>query len=348
MFPYPIDGARSKTRIARKQLWIELIVPVSSMAQAGGYSTNPFPVISHRGETSPWGMGRVDISRQAIIPRHAPLWGLSGYLNMTLSKAEFQSREAQGASQSATSPLSQVKESISILFLSAVSQNLSAGRRRCYGFRLAVEGDSDLLLFVNSLRHDSSSGSILLDAFVVPLTRARIANLMPALQRLAGDETHLTIAITREEEIMWKQMLPALVERSRVSWTHTSRCEYGEDAQNCPRSNLHGEPSICSCGEGRDHRSMPAQFKGFSPFATRIALSPISAIPYLEPMALSAFASTLASSGSIPGSTNAPSCTNCGAREANLRSCASCGKARYCDQDCQKANWKAHKKACKA
>ena len=348
VFPYPIDGARSKTRIARKQLWIELIVPVSSMARAGGYSMNPFPVISHGPEITPWGMGRVDISQQAIIPRNTPLRELSGYLKMTLSKAEFQSREAQGASQSATSPLMQVKESVTILFLSVVGQNPSAGKTRCYGFRLAVESDSDLLLFVNSLCHDSSSGSVLLDAFVVPLTIARIESLMPELQRLARDKTHLTIAITREEEIMWKQMLPALVERCRVSWTHKSECEYGANAQNCPRSTLHGEPSICSCGEGKDSRSMPVQFKGFSSFATRIALSPISAVPYLEHMAVSTFASTPASIGSVPGSTYVPSCSNCGKQKADLKSCTRCGKASYCDQDCQKANWKAHKKTCKA
>lgn len=39
-------------------------------------------------------------------------------------------------------------------------------------------------------------------------------------------------------------------------------------------------------------------------------------------------------------------CTHCEKAPANLKTCAKCKVAQYCDRDCQKADWKAHKKIC--
>ncbi|KAK4135876.1 hypothetical protein BT67DRAFT_440752 [Trichocladium antarcticum] len=41
-------------------------------------------------------------------------------------------------------------------------------------------------------------------------------------------------------------------------------------------------------------------------------------------------------------------CTTCRKTppEVNLKHCAKCSVTRYCSRDCQKANWKAHKKIC--
>jgi splicing suppressor protein 51 len=44
----------------------------------------------------------------------------------------------------------------------------------------------------------------------------------------------------------------------------------------------------------------------------------------------------------------AESCTSCrkAPPEVTLKHCAKCKTARYCSRDCQKADWKAHKKVC--
>lgn len=39
-------------------------------------------------------------------------------------------------------------------------------------FRLAKDDNSDLLIFASALRHDRESGSVCLDAYVVPLIAA--------------------------------------------------------------------------------------------------------------------------------------------------------------------------------
>ncbi|KAJ7638201.1 hypothetical protein FB45DRAFT_902243 [Roridomyces roridus] len=41
-------------------------------------------------------------------------------------------------------------------------------------------------------------------------------------------------------------------------------------------------------------------------------------------------------------------CSKCDTPNAALRRCAGCQMARYCDNTCQKAHWKIHRKACKA
>ena len=42
-------------------------------------------------------------------------------------------------------------------------------------------------------------------------------------------------------------------------------------------------------------------------------------------------------------------CTTCSktATEASLKQCGKCHITQYCSKECQQANWKTHKKACK-
>jgi hypothetical protein len=40
-------------------------------------------------------------------------------------------------------------------------------------------------------------------------------------------------------------------------------------------------------------------------------------------------------------------CAHCGEQEAVLRLCGNCRSVVYCDVECQRANWREHKKFCK-
>ena len=46
------------------------------------------------------------------------------------------------------------------------------------------------------------------------------------------------------------------------------------------------------------------------------------------------------------GSTHSFTCNYCGKNLLKIRKCAACGVVGYCDRDCQKAGWKAHKPIC--
>ena len=39
-------------------------------------------------------------------------------------------------------------------------------------------------------------------------------------------------------------------------------------------------------------------------------------------------------------------CARCGRVEGGLKACMKCKKVRYCGQECQRVDWKAHKKSC--
>ena len=41
-------------------------------------------------------------------------------------------------------------------------------------------------------------------------------------------------------------------------------------------------------------------------------------------------------------------CGACGRTDGAVSRCGGCGLVSYCSRDCQKAHWKAHKKACRA
>jgi hypothetical protein len=72
-------------------------------------------------------------------------------------------------------------------------------------------------------------------------------------------------------------------------------------------------------------------WKDFAPYVTRIAISPLFAVTYLE---------------AIGRKPDARRCIVC--RAKGNKKCAACKKARYCSEGCQKKDWKKHKEVCKA
>lgn len=333
-----------------------------------------------------WGMGRINLAESPIVAADMSLDTLSAFLGMTLSAKE---KDFQGAEPSQGSNFSRslfdMKESLALLFTSFACKHRSSGRKY-QAFRLAVDNDSDTLIFANALRHDQDSGSICLDAHVVPLTPPRVQKLHRALTKTASQM--LSIRLSDQEAILWKHILPALVERCRHSWQHQPTCEYHKNnnnktisspksspesspeatTTNCPLSILHGHSPICSCGEGQknDLSHFPREFSsdGFAQFATRIALTPLSAHPMVETMALNQVLgdSILSASSASASSSSAAEkrrqkdgkkekdgekekCGCCG-RVADLKACAGCGLVKYCNKDCQRQDWKGHKVEC--
>ncbi|KAK0951022.1 hypothetical protein LTR91_025257 [Friedmanniomyces endolithicus] len=189
-FPFPVDGSCSRTRIARKQAWIEVTVTWSLADRSHGYSLRPFPVIFVDGRPNCLGLGRVDLAKQPIMPPSTARNCSSGFLGMTLSEGEHSSRRNLSAAASSTRVLFELKESLAAIMLTFTGQGKGPKEKisTYNAFRLARDDNSDLLIFVNALRHDKDSGSVCLDAHVVPLTDRRVRVMADALQRAVSEQ----------------------------------------------------------------------------------------------------------------------------------------------------------------
>ena len=241
-------------------------------------------------------------------------------------------------------------------------------------FQLTVNQSCHTIIFASALRHDLDLGSIVLDCCVLPLTLPKVHQLVGSLADLQ-EKNPCSIALTKEESVLWKRLIPALVERCRT-WTHKPRCEYQQKGGVAPLSTEENETPLCSCGEGKD---LPDRFTKeengawapFAKYATRMALAPIFPVPYVEPSmtaflksaqglmageTLSQTTSTQAttrgssSPGALPSVNATTGAEKCDTRENTkgpLKRWTRCGPTRYCNHACQKAAWKDHKKVCK-
>ncbi|TFK33607.1 hypothetical protein BDQ12DRAFT_614957, partial [Crucibulum laeve] len=89
------------------------------------------------------------------------------------------------------------------------------------------------------------------------------------------------------------------------------------------------------CGRGNDVEGMLAVplWRNLAPYVTRVALSPLFAVSYLEAV------------GRDPDARKCSVCRRKG--KPRVKECTGCRKVRYCSPECQKSDWKTHKAKCK-
>ncbi|THW07839.1 hypothetical protein D6D03_02944 [Aureobasidium pullulans] len=341
-FPYPINGMKAK--LTRNPVSIELSAPTSNSIEIGGYAMNPFPVIDQNGtgDFLAWGMGRVDIDRQPLIKLPVDHLWLEGMFATASTRAD-RALNLSDMDYSRKPAMLKLREGLPLLFMGLVGLHPRFPGKI---FRLYVltEGDKvDAFLISNAIHHDRDSGSIFLDAFVVPLTPevAKSGLVQPTLNANRKE----IIDTAREEMILWKHLIPAAVERCRT-WEHKETCEYKINTTNTiPLSTFACRSPICTCGNGQDTNHLPPEFKPLAKFATRVAIPIIHAIPYMVAMMLDKLPNS--TSSQTPASPR-DICGHCGSvKFSGLKACTRCEKVKYCNHACQKAAWKEHKKVCK-
>ena len=187
------------------------------------------------------------------------------------------------------------------------------------------------MIFVANLHLDIGSHTVLADAWVPPGTMA----VQEKLGHLKIIFDIVTIKIDPDESEAWRYLLPLLIERCRT-WTHQPSCEYltrgtiplspdaGADPEKSP---------FCSCGVGVGTETFPQRFKSLAPYVTRMAISPLFAVPYLEKVGMMSEAPK-----------DQGGCKACGKQGGSLSLCGKCKTVRYCSKECQVKDWKAHKK----
>lgn len=349
-FPFPIQSYNSMTRVARKSSWIEVILPIHVAPRK-----DPFDTWTHVSSLPDQHLAldyipRVNLDIQPIMKFTTQKDGT--WLNIltgigAMSVAEQQVHH-QGNSSSESSK-SEFKQSLSVMFSSFMGFHPQVKEPiRIFQLTLRRNQSTHAYIFVRSLRHDLDLGSIALDAYFMPLTKARLQTLSAAVPRLlsVNAKPALGLSLSDDESTLWKRLLPALAERCRT-WQHKGTCEYRSNGK-IPLSVEPEENPLCTCGEGQTPSDFAEDNEEWAPFAkyvTRIAIAPVFPVPYVEATAAPTdFAQTIPAAQSAG---SGPKCDNCNTASTEVKNCAACGKARYCSKECQKTAWKVHKPHCK-
>jgi hypothetical protein len=252
-FPAPVTKMKSITRIARRSLYIEVEAPLADATIWKSFPAHLHPVFLARRTPLIWNLSRlnlnclpiIDISKKAEIQ----------WLNVHAG-GMFNTRERQLKTQpTSTSVESDVRfafrDSLFSLFMHFTG--LQGQKSHFAALNNPAGGGVHVIILISSLKLDLSNRTVVLDCAVLPLTNRLMPQLGPFLSAFSSRNI-CHIKVDADELQLWKQNLPAMVERCR-SWPHLARCEYRTHS-SIPLSTENGEPVICSCGNGK----MPANF----------------------------------------------------------------------------------------
>ncbi|KAJ7864784.1 hypothetical protein B0H14DRAFT_3602116 [Mycena olivaceomarginata] len=253
-FPFPVAVAQHRLRLARKSLWIEvIIVPLRTVH-------------------------RVNLERLPVLNLKTPQ--LSTWLNSHVAGA-FSEREARAKTKKEVDALMFVKDSISSIIVHASgTQSKGSSPQPVFALRDQATNNCDTVLFVDQLRFDLSAHTVVCDGFVLPLSFERVSKIHQGFSKLVPEM--INMPLEPGELASWKQLLPVLVERCRT-WTHRDSCQYVVEGRIPLTTEIEAIP-LCACGEGRDVQRMHdvPLWQPLAKYCTRMALSPLFAVSYLE------------------------------------------------------------------
>ena len=308
------------------------MVPVSGPFKPDGMAVNRYPVVSAGNVPNPWSIHRLNLFNLPVLNTDQKTDDLYNWLNPHVGSM-MSSRERTLRKKHKTDPLMLVKDTIHAIFVR--SSGIQGGPpMRVFSLRDSATNNCDTILFISDLRYDLHSHTMVCDGYVLPLTHNLLLKIEKPFGELVCRSDLLSTRVEEGEVQEWKRLLPAFAERCRTSWTHTDQCEYALEG-NIPRSELMEFDPLCSCGRGKDVEGMLKvdAWRPLAPYVTRIALSPLFAVSYLE---------------TVLRDPSAHRCSVCrGKGKPKIMTCSRCQKVRYCQKECQKRDWDAHKKNCK-
>lgn len=288
-----------------------------------GLSSNPFPIFLTNSIPNLWNIHYLNLPRCPVLDSKHPAW-LDAHVGLSFSDLEL----AGMIPNPERGVITDLKGTITGLFRLGDPMG-----RQIFGFR-NQKGRFVALIFINDLRLDLPSHTIVADACVIfRFDQKEVAQIVTQ-----ADDGSLAYTHIRYDELkLWWQLFPVLAERCR-EWKHTSACEYL--TRGVQTSFDLDQSPLCSCGLGK---SLPPSFldgprKGLAPLVTRIALSLLFPVSYLEKVG----SKFLNSRTRV-----AERCKTChGPGKPSLMTCSVCKAAKYCSTACQKDDWKTHKHQC--
>ncbi|KAF8885784.1 hypothetical protein BD779DRAFT_1532441 [Infundibulicybe gibba] len=335
-FPFPVDGSKSITRVARSSFYIEVEVPISSPRLPGGFMFQRFPIIKEGTTPTIWNIPYVKLDSMPRLGLENP-WKLKWLESIILSlRATDVTVSATGTWSGGQDVFSKVKRTMSTLLYYAAGIQ-AQGPKKWFSLGLIEPTNVvklSAILFIDGLRLDSASQTVVIDACVLCLTPAVIDRLHLILR-----SSKCTTNISAD---------PPKLARGPIyfpTWKHTAKCEY--ISGTIPLSTDLGNDPLCSCGRGIGVL-FPDEWKEWNelaPLFTRIAISPT--FP-LHPFDILGCARPLILEKTAQHLTPSACCTACnGPGKPELLACSACKQIKYCSAACQKNHWKVHKVQCK-
>ena len=289
---------------------------MSGPFESDGMKLNLFPVVGTEGVLRPWSIHRLNLSCLPVLDikaRKVDKW-LDTHVGSMLSTRERSLRRKRR-----NDALMFCKDTLHTMFVrSAGIQGGSA--RRLFALRDEATNNCDTVFFISDLRFDLHCHTMVCDGYVLPLTNELLPRIESSFAKLVHKGDMISVNVFEGEMQAWKQLLPAFVERCR-SWKHREDCEYKSQGK-VPLTDLMEVDPLCSCGRGKDTEGMSkvALWSKLAPHVTRVALSPLFAVSYLETV------------GRDP---SAHRCFVCrGKGKPKLMTCTVCKKVRYCSKVC--------------
>lgn len=289
-FPTPISMDGSKTLVAQKPSYIEFIAPVPAQKEIFARPDSLYPMVQGRTFVGLRTPHYVSLDRLPILSRTnaAGMSWLLPHLSDMFSLSGGKTREIEMASGSGTGDV-RVNFKDSLLTLFSCSTGINGVRRHdVLALNNPEEGGVHVLIFVSSLRLDMSCQHVVLDVAVLPLSLDIIPKMVPLLDMIHR-QGFISITVDRDELLLWKHALPAMVERCR-NWNHKPSCEYLTSGK-VPASVEFGQQPLCSCGKGKfPHRyktALPGIWKEVSKHAVRAAIAPVFPYPSLSTLSSS-------------------------------------------------------------
>ncbi|RVD88680.1 uncharacterized protein DFL_002856 [Arthrobotrys flagrans] len=353
-FPFPV-GEAIKLSVARKSKYIEINASIYDGHGTPVYYHFPVGIAdkSLRSIVS-WHMHRINLDKSPAVLIDLTKHGKINYewIN-TVATFAFSKQERANINSSSTKYvgdlMSEIKETIHMIII----RHLGIQGFKNSTFLLSCVGVGGyMVIYVKDIRVDLTGQSITADCALIPLEYSILPQLAPHLVHFSK----APIMNSPEELKAWLQIAPSLVERCRT-WKHKPNCEYLRSERvpsSAPDLEI-GEPLICSCGKGifpkAFYDDVDPTIKFLLPYATRAALGPLFPPPYSKELqSLQELIPKISSLdlSKIPHPRQGKrGCALCGKEESGdlkLMRCSACRKVEYCSKECQKKDWKAHKK----
>ncbi|KAF8885743.1 hypothetical protein BD779DRAFT_1673477 [Infundibulicybe gibba] len=339
-FPFPINGSAAKTRVARTSFYIEVEAPISGPQRPGGFTFQRFPMIKEGTTPTIWNIPYAKLDSMPILDFEDPKrfgW-LKSFLGLMYTGVERAETD-----NSKRTVLSNIKGTISEMLY-----HIAGIKERSDWMHLVdPEGAGTYtIMFVDKLRLDPGSQTVIIDAFVLPLTYPVVDKVKVRLAD-RGDPP-IKIATDSLEADVWAYLLPIFAERCRT-WKHTANCGY--ISGNIPLSTKPEDDPLCSCGRGKGI-SFPEkwkQWRQFSSLFTRIAISPLFPPNVFDSIDLrKPFPKSTKPETNDPPPVFSTRCAACdGPGKPKLLNCGACKQVKYCSNECKNSHWKTHKAQCK-